>query len=57
LRDLQNPRIGIRVFDGSGHAIESPEGLGDSIIREDALEDILGFIEEVAASRSAPANQ
>lgn len=57
LRDLQNPRIGIRVFDGSGHAIESPEGLGDSIIREDALEDILSFINEVAASRSAPANQ
>ena len=49
LRALDNPRIDIRVYEGSGHALESPAGQGDSIIRPDALEDILRFIESAAA--------
>lgn len=48
---LRNSNIDIRVYEGSGHAIESPAGGGDSIIRGDALEDIRSFIAAVAASR------
>lgn len=44
LRALGNDRITIRTYEGSGHALESPVGAGDSIIRADALDDILSFI-------------
>lgn len=56
LAALGNPRIRVRMYEDSGHALESPAGHGDSIIRQDALEDILSFISEVSASRSEPAN-
>ena len=51
LRALNNPRIGIKIYDGSGHALADPVELGDSIIRKDALEDVLGFIQAVAEAR------
>ena len=44
LERLNNPRIRVKVFEGSGHALESPPGQGNSIIRQDALQDILAFI-------------
>ncbi len=44
LTSLDNPRINVIVYDGSGHALESPRGQGNSIIREDALGEISGFI-------------
>ena len=44
LRSLGNPNINVRVYEGSGHALESPEGMGNSIFREDALRDIRDFI-------------
>ena len=44
LRALQKPNIEVLVFEGSGHAIESPEGTGDSVFREDALQKIVDFI-------------
>ena len=44
LESLRNERIRIRVFDGSGHALESPPGQGDSIIRQDALDAVSSFI-------------
>ena len=44
LRTLNNPKIHVRIYEGSGHALESPEGKGVSIIREDALGDIRDFI-------------
>ncbi len=44
LARLDNPRINVIVYDGSGHALESPRGQGNSIIREDALGEISGFI-------------
>lgn len=53
---LANPRIRINMYEDSGHALESPVGLGDSIIRRDVLEDILGFIRDVSASRDEPAD-
>ena len=44
LRNLENPFITVKVYPGSGHALESPEGEGKSIFREDALDDIVEFI-------------
>ncbi len=48
LRALKNPRIQVRIYDGSGHALADPVDLGDSIIRKEALEDIRGFIRSVS---------
>ena len=47
LMNLGNPRIRVEVYQGSGHALESPEELGNSIIRKDALNEISGFIRGV----------
>jgi len=47
LMSLNNPRIQVKVYNGSGHALESPLGQGNSIIRKDALEDISTFISDV----------
>jgi len=44
LRSLGNRNIDVRMYEGSGHALESPEGEGNSIFREDALRDIRDFI-------------
>ena len=44
LRSLMNPSIEVRIYEGSGHALEDPEGHGDSIFREDALGEIRDFI-------------
>lgn len=48
LRALKNPRVEVKMYDGSGHALADPVDLGDSIIREDALEDITDFIWSVS---------
>lgn len=50
LSALDNPLVEIRVYEGSGHALESPVGEGDGIIRPDALEEIGRFIMSVADS-------
>ena len=44
LRSLGNPNIDVKIYEGSGHALESPVGVGNQIIRPDALEDIRNFI-------------
>lgn len=44
LERLANPNLRIDVYEGSGHAIEDPEGEGSSIFRKDALDDIVAFI-------------
>ncbi len=44
LRAVDNPHIHVKVYEGSGHALESPHGQGNSIIRLDALDGISGFI-------------
>jgi dienelactone hydrolase len=51
LRSLGNPNIDVRIYEGSGHALESPPGEGRSIIREDALREIWGFIRSTATER------
>lgn len=47
LRSIGNPRIEVKIYQGSGHALESPKGEGDSIFRIDALRDIRDFIRSV----------
>ena len=44
LRSLDKPNIDVRIYDGSGHALESPVGEGNSIFREDAMRDIRDFV-------------
>jgi dienelactone hydrolase len=44
LRNLANPKIRVVIYPGSGHALESPPGQGNSIFRQDALEAISDFI-------------
>ena len=47
LMTLDNPRIRVKVYEGSGHALESPAGQGNSIIRRAALEEISVFIRDM----------
>lgn len=47
LRSLDNPNIKVRIFENSGHALETPEGEGTSIFREDALRTIRDFIIDI----------
>ncbi len=49
LMALDNPQIRVMVYEGSGHALESPRGQGNSVIRIDALDKISGFIHGAAA--------
>jgi dienelactone hydrolase len=49
LMNLGNPHIRVEVYQGSGHALESPVGQGDSIIRKDVLNEISGFIHDLAS--------
>jgi dipeptidyl aminopeptidase/acylaminoacyl peptidase len=49
LRELNNARITIRMYAGSGHALQDPEGTGNRLFRQDALGDIRDFI--LAAGR------
>jgi dipeptidyl aminopeptidase/acylaminoacyl peptidase len=44
LRGLDNPGIEVRVFSGSGHALQDPPDRGDRLFREDALTGIRDFI-------------
>jgi pimeloyl-ACP methyl ester carboxylesterase len=44
LRGLNKPGITVRIYEGSGHALQDPPGNGNSLLREDALTDIRDFI-------------
>jgi dienelactone hydrolase len=48
LESLNNPHLRVKVYEGSGHALESPLGQGDSIIRKDVLEEISSYIHAVS---------
>jgi pimeloyl-ACP methyl ester carboxylesterase len=50
-QSLDNPNIEVRVYEGSGHALESPEGKGNSIFREEALIEIRDFIHSACMSK------
>jgi pimeloyl-ACP methyl ester carboxylesterase len=47
---LDKDNITVRIYEGSGHALQDPIGQGDSIFREDALMDITEFIASIEAS-------
>lgn len=47
LRSLGKENIKVVVYPGSGHALESPQGEGNSIFRQDALAKISDFIHSV----------
>jgi dienelactone hydrolase len=49
-QSLEKPNIEVRVYEGSGHALESPEGKGNSIFREEALIEIRDFIHSASMS-------
>lgn len=49
LRGLGQPGIDVRVYSGSGHALQDPPDRGNRLFREDALADIRDFI--LASSR------
>lgn len=44
LESLSKANIRVKIYPGSGHALESPAAEGNSIFREDALRDIRDFI-------------
>ena len=44
LRSLGNNHVEVKIYEGSGHALEDPVGRGESIFRKDALDDIRNFI-------------
>jgi pimeloyl-ACP methyl ester carboxylesterase len=44
LEALGKPNLEVRVYEGSGHAIEDPVGQGNSIFREDALDELTRFV-------------
>jgi dipeptidyl aminopeptidase/acylaminoacyl peptidase len=50
LAALGKPNLQVVVFEGSGHPLEDPEGMGDSFFRQDALELIRGFIFEATSA-------
>lgn len=44
LQSLNHENITVKVYEGSGHALQDPVGTGDDIFREEALNDITEFI-------------
>jgi dienelactone hydrolase len=59
LKSLHNPRIHVKIYEGSGHALESSAGQGNSIIRKDALEEISAFIHDIGeqSATNSPAGR
>ena len=55
LRSLGKPNIEVRVYERSGHPLEDPEGEGNSVFREDALEDVRDFIYSSLSLSDIPA--
>ena len=56
LRSLEKPNIEVIVYEGSGHALESPPGEGTQIIRPEALSRIAEFVTRAGRERLPPAN-
>jgi predicted GH43/DUF377 family glycosyl hydrolase len=47
LDELNEENIAVIIYEGSGHALQDPPGMGNSIFREEALMDIENFIHSV----------
>ena len=48
LEKLNKANIEVKIYEGSAHALQDPPGKGNSIFRDEALEDIRYFIESVS---------
>ena len=44
LQALNKGKIAIRIYEGSGHALEDPPERGNDLIRAEALEAVSAFI-------------
>ena len=44
LQTLSNSNITVKVYEGSGHNLETPLGQGNLVVRQEVLDDILNFI-------------
>ncbi|WP_420630965.1 alpha/beta hydrolase family protein [Candidatus Leptofilum sp.] len=44
LQALNNENITVKVYEGSGHNLETPLGQGNLVVRQEVLDDILNFI-------------
>lgn len=44
LKELNNSHITVKVYEGSGHNLETPLGQGNSVVRREVLDDMLNFI-------------
>ena len=47
LDELSKENIVVKIYQGSGHALQDPPGMGNSIFRKEALMDIENFIHSV----------
>ena len=50
LNALEKNSIEVRIFDGSGHALQDPPGQGDNLIRHEVLQAITEFIRKSPAA-------
>jgi dienelactone hydrolase len=44
LEALGKPNIRVRIFEGSGHALQDPPGHGNRLLRQDALQAMVDFV-------------
>lgn len=44
LEALRKPNIRVRLFEGSGHALQDPPGSGNRVFRQDALQAVVEFV-------------
>jgi len=49
LDTLHKENITVNIYEGSGHALQDPPGMGNSIFRDEALIDIKNFINTVVS--------
>ena len=51
LEQLNKDNIEVKIYEGSGHALQDPPGMGDSLFRIEALTDIKDFIDLVVSGK------
>ncbi len=44
LQSLNSSNITVKLYEGSGHNLESPLGQGNSVVRQEVLDDVLNFV-------------
>ena len=49
--NLHKDNITVKIFEGSGHALQDPAGQGKTYIRQEVLEEVSDFIDSIVATR------